>query len=114
MRTVTLIPGDGIGPEVTEAAVKVIAATGAKIEWERMEAGAEVINKYGTPVPDEVVNSILRNQIALKGPIATPIGGGFAERQRRAAEAAEPVCQHSARADARRCEKSLTTKWTWS
>jgi isocitrate dehydrogenase (NAD+) len=78
MRTVTLIPGDGIGPEVTEAAVKVIAATGAKIEWERMDAGAEVVSKYGTPVPDEVVNSILRNQIALKGPIATPIGGGFA------------------------------------
>src|SRR5438105_7154281 len=78
MRTVTLIPGDGIGPEVTEAAVKVVAATGAKVEWERMEAGAEVINKYGTPVPDEVVNSILRNQIALKGPITTPVGGGFA------------------------------------
>jgi isocitrate dehydrogenase (NAD+) len=78
MRTVTLIPGDGIGPEVTEAAVRVVAATGAKIAWERMDAGAEVINKYGTPVPDEVVNSILRNQVALKGPISTPIGGGFA------------------------------------
>lgn len=78
MRTVTLIPGDGIGPEVTDAAVQVIAATGAKIEWECMEAGSEVIHKYGTPVPDEVVNSILRNQIALKGPISTPIGGGFA------------------------------------
>ena len=78
MRTVTLIPGDGIGPEVTEAAVKVVAAVGAPIKWERMEAGAEVINKYGTAVPDEVVNSILRNQIALKGPISTPIGGGFA------------------------------------
>jgi isocitrate dehydrogenase (NAD+) len=78
MRTVTLIPGDGIGPEVTEAAVRVIAASGAEIEWERMDAGADVVNKYGTPVPDEVVNSILRNQIALKGPISTPIGGGFA------------------------------------
>ena len=55
MRTVTLIPGDGIGPEVTEAAVQVVAATGAKIEWERMEAGSEVVMKYGTPVPDEVV-----------------------------------------------------------
>src|SRR4051794_27266593 len=78
MRTVTLIPGDGIGPEVTDAAVKVVAATSARIEWERMEAGAEVVSKYGTPVPDEVINSILRNQIALKGPIATPIGSGFA------------------------------------
>lgn len=78
MRTITLIPGDGIGPEVTEAAVKVVAASGAKIEWERMEAGADVIHKYGTAVPDEVVNSILRNGIALKGPISTPIGSGFA------------------------------------
>src|ERR1051325_202582 len=78
MHTVTLIPGDGIGPEVTEAAVRVIAATGTQITWERMEAGNEVITKYGTPVPDEVVNSIIKNQIALKGPIATPIGGGFA------------------------------------
>ncbi len=78
MRTVTLIPGDGIGPEVTDAAVKVVAAAGAEIEWERMQAGAEVVSKFGNPVPDEVVNSILRNQIALKGPLSTPIGGGFA------------------------------------
>ncbi len=78
MHTVTLIPGDGIGPEVCEAAVKVIAATGVKIEWERMEAGAEVMTKYGTPVPDEVINSIVKNRVALKGPITTPVGGGFA------------------------------------
>jgi isocitrate dehydrogenase (NAD+) len=78
MHTVTLIPGDGIGPEVTEAAVQVVAATKVKIEWERMEAGAEVMTKYGTPVPDEVINSIIKNQIALKGPISTPIGSGFA------------------------------------
>lgn len=78
MQTVTLIPGDGIGPEVTEAAVKVVDATGVQLAWERMEAGSEVMTKWGTPVPDEVVNSVLRNQIALKGPIATPIGGGFA------------------------------------
>ncbi len=77
MHTVTLIPGDGIGPEVTEAAVKVVAAAKVKIEWERMEAGAEVMTKYGTPVPDEVINSILKNQIALKGPITTPVGSGF-------------------------------------
>ena len=76
--TVTLVPGDGIGPEVTDAAVRVIEATGVKIDWERMEAGAEVAIKYGTPVPDEVVNSIIKNQIALKGPLSTPIGGGFA------------------------------------
>ncbi|HZO90469.1 MAG TPA: isocitrate dehydrogenase (NAD(+)) [Chthonomonadaceae bacterium] len=77
MHTVTLIPGDGIGPEVTEAAVQVVEATKVKIEWERMEAGSEVMTKYGTPVPDEVINSIVKNRVALKGPIATPVGGGF-------------------------------------
>ncbi len=76
--TITLIPGDGIGPEVTDAAVKIIEATGVKIHWERMEAGAEVAAKSGNAVPDEVVNSIVKNQIALKGPISTPIAGGFA------------------------------------
>ena len=73
----TLIPGDGIGPEVTEAAVKVIEASGVKIEWQRVEAGAEVVAKYGTPVPDEVLNTIRRSGVALKGPITTPIGQGF-------------------------------------
>jgi isocitrate dehydrogenase (NAD+) len=78
MHTVTLIPGDGIGPEVTEAAVRVVDATGIKIDWERMEAGSDVMTKYGTPVPDDVLNSIIKNQIALKGPITTPVGSGFA------------------------------------
>lgn len=75
--TITLIPGDGIGPEVTEAAVRVVEAAGVECEWERMEAGAEVVAKYGTPVPDEVIHSILKNRVALKGPITTPIGVGF-------------------------------------
>ncbi|HZT44441.1 MAG TPA: isocitrate dehydrogenase (NAD(+)) [Chthonomonadaceae bacterium] len=75
--TVTLLPGDGIGPEVTNAAIKVVGATGVPITWESMEAGAEVATKYGSPVPDEVINSILKNRIALKGPITTPVGGGF-------------------------------------
>jgi isocitrate dehydrogenase (NAD+) len=74
---VTLIPGDGIGPEVTEAAVRVVEAAGAPIEWERLEAGAEVIAKYGTPVPEGVLNSIRKNGVALKGPIGTPVGEGF-------------------------------------
>ena len=76
--TITLIAGDGIGPEVSEAAVRVVEATGVACVWERMEAGAEAITKYGTPVPDEVVNSIVKNRVALKGPVATPIGSGFA------------------------------------
>jgi len=75
--TVTLIPGDGIGPEVTEAAVRVAEAAGAKIEWQRVEAGAEVVAKYGSPVPDHVLNSVRTNRVALKGPITTPIGEGF-------------------------------------
>jgi isocitrate dehydrogenase (NAD+) len=74
---VTLIPGDGIGPEVTEAAVRVVEALGVPIEWERHEAGAEVIAKYGTAVPEGVLNSIRKNRVALKGPIGTPIGEGF-------------------------------------
>jgi isocitrate dehydrogenase (NAD+) len=75
--TVTLIPGDGIGPEVTEAAVRVAEAAGAKIHWQRVEAGAEVVAKYGSPVPDHVLNSVRINRVALKGPITTPIGEGF-------------------------------------
>jgi len=74
---VTLIPGDGIGPEVSEAARMVIAATGAQIEWDIQEAGAAVAAREGTPLPDRVIESIRRNRTALKGPIATPVGTGF-------------------------------------
>jgi isocitrate dehydrogenase (NAD+) len=74
---VTLLPGDGIGPEVTEAAVRVLAAAGVAIEWDRVEAGGEVIAKYGTPVPEPVLQSIRRRGVALKGPITTPVGEGF-------------------------------------
>jgi isocitrate dehydrogenase (NAD+) len=74
---VTLLPGDGIGPEVTEAAVRVIEASGVKIEWDRVEAGGEVIAKYGTAVPEPVLQSIRRRGTALKGPITTPVGEGF-------------------------------------
>jgi len=74
---VTLIPGDGIGPEVTDAAVKVIEASGVSINWDRVEAGGAVAVKHGTPLPEYVFTSIIRNGVALKGPITTPIGGGF-------------------------------------
>jgi isocitrate dehydrogenase (NAD+) len=76
-RVVTLIPGDGIGPEVTGAALAVVEAAGVEIEWEVREAGAAVAARHGTPCPDEVLDSIRRNRVALKGPITTPIGGGF-------------------------------------
>ncbi|MEM3452306.1 MAG: isocitrate/isopropylmalate dehydrogenase family protein [Candidatus Hadarchaeum sp.] len=74
---VTLIYGDGVGPEVMTAARRCIEATGVRIKWEVVEAGAEVIPKYGTPLPEEVLESIKRNGVALKGPITTPVGSGF-------------------------------------
>ena len=74
---VTLIPGDGTGPELAQAARKVIDALGVGIEWEVVDAGADVIDRYGTPLPDHVLESIRRNRVALKGPITTPIGTGF-------------------------------------
>ncbi|MGB9792406.1 MAG: isocitrate/isopropylmalate dehydrogenase family protein [Thermacetogeniaceae bacterium] len=75
--TVTLIPGDGIGPDVTRAARIVLDAVGVGIEWEVVEAGEAVIEKYGTPLPGEVLESIRRNKVALKGPLTTPVGTGF-------------------------------------
>lgn len=74
---VTLIPGDGIGPEVTEAARRVLEATGIAFQWDTEEAGADVIDKYGTPLPDSVLGSVRKNKVALKGPITTPVGSGF-------------------------------------
>ncbi|MCX5657374.1 MAG: isocitrate/isopropylmalate dehydrogenase family protein [Candidatus Omnitrophica bacterium] len=74
---VTLIPGDGTGPEVVEAAKVCIAATGIKITWEEVIAGEGAIEKYGTPLPQGVLDSIRKNKVALKGPITTPIGTGF-------------------------------------
>ncbi len=74
---ITLIPGDGIGPEVTGAAISVIRATGVKIEWESFVVGAEALTKYGDPLPKDLIESIRRSKIALKGPVITPIGTGF-------------------------------------
>jgi len=74
---ISLIPGDGIGPQVTKAAKMVLEACGVKINWEIVEVGEKVIEKYGTPLPDYVIDSIKRNRVALKGPVTTPIGTGF-------------------------------------
>src|SRR5262245_8769703 len=76
-RRITLIPGDGIGPEVSTAVVRIIEATGVAIEWENFIAGSEALDRFGTPLPDNVIESVRRNGVALKGPVATPIGGGF-------------------------------------
>ncbi len=76
-RRVTLIPGDGIGPEISLATQRCIEATGVPIEWEIAEAGSEIMEKKGTPLPEEVLESIRRNKIAIKGPVTTPVGSGF-------------------------------------
>ena len=75
--TITLIPGDGIGPEVTEAAVRVLEATGVEFHWELAFAGDRAQDMYGTPLPNYLLDSIKRNRVALKGPITTPVGSGF-------------------------------------
>src|SRR6202167_3586435 len=75
---VTLIPGDGIGPEVVQAAVRILEATGVKFEWESFAAGAEAFEKYHEYIPKELSASIERTRVGLKGPVTTPIGGGFA------------------------------------
>ena len=74
---ITLIPGDGTGPEITEATVKVVEATGVDIEWDVVNAGAEVYEKEGTVLPDRVIESLKRNKVGIKGPITTPVGTGF-------------------------------------
>jgi isocitrate dehydrogenase (NAD+) len=77
MLTITLIPGDGTGPEITEATKRVIEATGVPIQWDVQEAGLDVFEKEGTPLPQRVIDSIRKNRIAIKGPITTPVGTGF-------------------------------------
>jgi isocitrate dehydrogenase (NAD+) len=75
---VTLIPGDGIGPEITGAVVRIIEAAGVDIEWESFIAGSEALTRLGDPLPEPVLESIKRNRVALKGPLTTPVGTGFA------------------------------------
>jgi isocitrate dehydrogenase (NAD+) len=75
--TITLIPGDGIGPEVSAAVVRIIEASGVDVQWETHYAGAQALEKFGETLPEELLESILRNKVALKGPITTPVGKGF-------------------------------------
>ena len=75
---ITLLPGDGIGPEVTASVVAIIECAGVDVEWEKYFVGAEAVARFGDPLPAEVLESILRNKVALKGPVTTPIGTGFA------------------------------------
>src|SRR5258707_4618544 len=77
MHRITLIPGDGIGPEVASAVVRIIEASGVEIEWETHVAGQQALDKFGSTLPEELLESIKRNQVGLKGPITTPVGKGF-------------------------------------
>ena len=75
---ITLIPGDGIGPEVTKPTLEIIEAAGVNVSWERHVAGAEALKKHGTTIPKPLMDSFEKNRIALKGPVTTPVGEGFA------------------------------------
>lgn len=77
MHRITLLPGDGIGPEITEATKLVLAAAAAPVEWEVVRAGEEALRECGTPLPAEALESIRKNKVALKGPLTTPVGSGF-------------------------------------
>lgn len=77
MKTITLIPGDGIGPEISDAVKKIIKAAGLEIDWDIQNAGADIAETEGTPLPQRVIDSIKRNKVALKAPVTTPIGKGF-------------------------------------
>jgi isocitrate dehydrogenase (NAD+) len=74
---ITLIPGDGIGPEITEATLRVLEASGAQLEWDRQEAGIAALERNQTPLPEATLDSIRQNRVALKGPLTTPVGVGF-------------------------------------
>jgi isocitrate dehydrogenase (NAD+) len=74
---VTFIPGDGVGPELSEATRRVLEASGGEFEWDVQHAGADVVEEFGTPLPEHVLGSIRRNKVAIKGPITTPVGTGF-------------------------------------
>ena len=74
---VTLIPGDGVGPEICAASLRVLEATGVEFEWDVQHAGEAAIAEFGTPLPDHVLDSVRKNKVALKGPITTPVGSGF-------------------------------------
>jgi isocitrate dehydrogenase (NAD+) len=75
---ITLLPGDGIGPEVSAAVVQIIECAGVDVEWEKYVVGAEALARFGDPLPQDVLDSIIRNKVALKGPVTTPVGTGFA------------------------------------
>ena len=111
--TITLIPGDGIGPEVTEAVVRILKASGVSIEWEPHVAGIVAFERTGQALPVELIDSIRRNKVALKGPVTTPIGAGVHQRQRRPAQGAGPVRQPAAGVEPARRRTRAFRASTW-
>ena len=77
MHRVTVIPGDGVGPEIVSAMRRCVEATGVAVQWEDARAGAGCIEEFGTPRPEETLRGIRRNRVAVKGPVTTPVGSGF-------------------------------------
>ena len=77
MHTITFIPGDGIGPEITAAMKEIVEATGVKIKWDVQIAGETAMKELGNPLPEETLESIRRNRVGIKGPLTTPVGTGF-------------------------------------
>ncbi len=95
--TITLIPGDGIGPEIVAATVRIIESTGVDIAWETQILGAQALEKYGTTLPDSAIESIEKNRAALKGPVMTPVGKGFTSVNVGLREGARPLCERPSR-----------------
>src|SRR5690554_441190 len=77
MHNIVLIPGDGIGPEITNSVTRILDAAAANINWIECEAGEEAFNKHGTPLPEETIKALEKHRVALKGPLSTPVGSGF-------------------------------------
>ena len=97
---VTLIPGDGTGPELTEAARRVLEGTGVSLDWDVRHAGVDVMEEAGTPLPEDTLDSVRRNGVALKGPITTPIGTGFRSVNVALRHELEPACAPARRTPA--------------
>src|ERR1039458_10638065 len=106
---ITLLPGDGIGPEVTGAAVRILEATGLKFEWETFKAGAEAYEKYREYIPKELTESIERTRVALKGPVTTPVGGGFSSINVQLRQQFELYANF--RSEERRVGKECRSRW---
>ena len=109
---VTLLPGDGIGPEVATAMRSCVDATGVKIDWEEVMVGAPAIAKSGTPLPQEAIDSVRKNKVAIKGPIETPIGKGFRYARPSILRVQKRSTRRSTLSFSARTRKTFTRAWS--